>query len=79
MNEKTTIAFNFLLFIAIIVLIAVLIIFVKNINLIKSDSLVYGMKVHNFTSCSCQDDKGNFIDIPPKINNPQLLIPNISK
>ena len=82
MNDKSylnQITFNLLLFIVIIVLISVLIIFVKNIDLIKLDSIVYGMKIHNYSSCSCQDVNGNFIDIPPKDNIPKLLIPNITK
>ena len=48
-----------LIFIFIVVLTFTIIYFVKNANLIKSDPLIYGMKKHNFTSCSCFDSNGN--------------------
>jgi hypothetical protein len=33
--------------------------FIKNKNLITSDPLNYGMKIHDFVTCSCTDSKGN--------------------
>lgn len=57
-SETNQIIFNILLFIIIIILFVTIVILVKNINIIKSDSIIYGMKIHNFTSCSCIDDKG---------------------
>lgn len=34
---------------------------IKNKELITTDAIVYGMKMHNFTSCSCIDSTGKFI------------------
>jgi hypothetical protein len=56
---KTDYIYIILIFIFIVLLIFTIIYFVKNANLIKSDPLIYGMKKHNFTSCSCFDSKGN--------------------
>lgn len=48
-----------LMIIAICVLLFTVITLIKNKDIIISDPLVYGMKVHNFTSCSCFDGQGN--------------------
>ena len=48
-----------LILIFLVLLMFTIVYFVKNANLIKSDPLIYGMKKHNFTSCSCFDSSGN--------------------
>jgi len=62
MNKKAgivNIGIFILMLIFICLLIFTIITLVKNKDIIMSDSLVYGMKVHNFTSCSCFDSQGN--------------------
>lgn len=62
MNKKTGII-NMGIFILMIIFICLLIFtiitLIKNKDLIISDPLNYGMKIHNFTSCSCFDFYGN--------------------
>ena len=59
MNEdKKQTLFLILLLIAIILLVVSLSVLIKNRNIIVSDPLMYGMDVHNFTSCNCYDDVG---------------------
>jgi len=56
------IIFLALLIIAICAMIFTVITLIKNKNIIISDPLIYGMKVHNFTKCSCLDSDGKFWD-----------------
>ena len=57
-DEKRQTIFLVLLVIIIIVMIVSLTILVKNKNLIMTDTLIYGMELHNFTSCGCYDSSG---------------------
>lgn len=59
-ESKITITLIYLLLISIAVaaLIFLSVKLVKNIDIIKSDPLSYGMNVHNFSSCSCIDGDG---------------------
>lgn len=58
-KEIIQITFNILLVIAICFMLFTIITLLKNKELITTDPLVYGMKIHNFTYCSCFDDKGS--------------------
>jgi hypothetical protein len=58
-HEKLQIIFNILLVICITILIFTLIVLLKNKDVIALDPLNYGMKLHNFTSCSCVDEKSD--------------------
>ena len=49
-----------LILVFLIILVFTIVIFVRNVNLIKSDPLIYGMKRHNFIDCSCFDSSGNY-------------------
>ncbi len=53
-----SVLFLFLLAGAIIALATATIILIKNKNVITSDPLIYGMNVHNFSSCQCTDSQG---------------------
>ena len=55
----------FLIFVFIIVQIVSIITLLKNKELIRNDPLNYGMKLHNFTSCSCFDNNGKSWDSVP--------------
>jgi hypothetical protein len=61
MNKKELINIGIfiLMIIAICLLLFTVITLLKNKDIITSDPLSYGMKVHNFTSCSCFDSSGN--------------------
>lgn len=54
-REFVEIIFVLLLAVAIAVMIFTTITLLKNKDLITKDPLSYGMRVHNFTSCSCID------------------------
>jgi hypothetical protein len=51
--------FLILLVVAICVMIFTVLTLIKNKNIILSDAISYGMKSHNFKTCSCFDDSGN--------------------
>ena len=53
-----SVLFLFLLAGSIIALSTATIILIKNKNIITSDPLIYGMNVHNFSSCQCTDNQG---------------------
>ena len=57
-SEKIQIIFLVLIAALIFLMIFTISIFLKNKNLITQDPLKYGMQIHNFTSCSCIDGKG---------------------
>lgn len=57
-RRNLSILFLFLLIIAIIVLINAISVLLKNKDIIQQDPLIYGMKVHNFSSCQCFDFEG---------------------
>lgn len=65
MKEKTQIIFNILLFIAILSLIYTTVVITKNVNIIKTDALLFGMKAHNYSSCICYDKDGKTVNINP--------------
>jgi len=56
-EEKRQTLFLILLLIVIILLVISLVVLIKNKNLIMKDTLIYGMELHNFTSCSCYDSE----------------------
>lgn len=56
--QLLSVLFIILLIITIIIMIFTINLFLKNKDLITSDPLTYGMKIHNFTSCSCFDNQG---------------------
>ena len=63
MEENTkSILFLILISIFIVLLIVVIVILLKNKDLITSDAIDYGMNMHNFSSCSCMDQTGKFIN-----------------
>ena len=53
-----SIIFLFLMIIFISVMIVLIIFLIHNKDVILQDPITYGMKEHNFTSCSCMDSKG---------------------
>lgn len=61
-DETKQILFLVLISIFIIVLIVTITILIKNKELITQDAITYGLKNNNFTSCSCLDQKGNYIN-----------------
>lgn len=68
----TSVVILILLAASILALVSATVILVKNKNIIASDPLIYGMSLHNFTSCSCFDQAGTewsstdkgFLNIP---------------
>jgi Cu/Zn superoxide dismutase len=86
-QQLLQIIFNVLLLIAIITLIYTTMTLVKNKEIIQLDPLSYGMKIHNFTSCSCIDsdgknwfsEKGGFVNrqgsIKEEINWSNIKVP----
>jgi hypothetical protein len=56
-REWIQIVFNLLLVVTLCALIVTTVTLLKNKDLIVKDPLDYGMKVHNFTSCSCLDSQ----------------------
>lgn len=59
-SELLQLLFLLVIMIFIVVMIITLVTLIKNKDVIILDPLNYGMKVHNFTSCSCFDSSGNF-------------------
>ena len=56
--EKKQTWFLILLVMVIILMVITITTLVKNKDLIMKDTLIYGMELHNFTSCSCYDSDG---------------------
>ncbi len=44
--------------VAIVLLFFTITTLIKDRDIIKSDPLIYGMRVHNFSSCNCVDKEG---------------------
>ena len=53
------IIFLILFFVAVVALVFVITILIKEKDLISKDPLRYGMDVHHFESCTCIDTEGN--------------------
>lgn len=56
-------------FILILILVFTIVVFIKNINLIKNDALLYGMEKHDFYQCSCLKNSGGMITVNNGIPN----------
>ena len=56
---KKEIIFLVLIIICIFLFSYTIIIFLQNKDVITNDPITYGMKVHNFTTCTCIDNYGN--------------------
>lgn len=55
-QETKQTLFLVLMVIFIVLLLFALVTFIKNSEIIKNDPIVYGIKVHNFTYCTCLKD-----------------------
>jgi competence protein ComGC len=56
-SNKLNIIFLVLMVIAICIMLFLIVTLIKNKDIITSDPLNYGMKMHNFTTCSCMDSE----------------------
>ena len=61
--QKISIASSIIILMLLLLLSYFLYTFHNNLELIKSDPLVYGLKSHDFNSCSCQDTKGQYYGV----------------
>ena len=57
-REINQLIFNILLLMLICLLIYLVVVFVRNKNLISTDAISYGMDKYNFSSCACTDSEG---------------------
>lgn len=58
MKNITQIIFLGLMSIFLLILIFTIVYFIKEVKVIKTDTLLYGMEKHNFVSCACYDKNG---------------------
>jgi len=58
-RENLNIIFLILMVICIFLFVYTIIQLIQNKDLITSDPITYGMKIHNLTYCSCIDSIGN--------------------
>ncbi len=49
-------------YILIVIFLITLIVLIKNVNEIKTDPIVYGVRTHNYAVCTCYDMEGNSFD-----------------
>ena len=64
MNEKTyRLVMVGGLYLGIILFVLAIILLAKNIEEIKSDPIIYGMDKHDFSSCTCYEPSGRFVEI----------------
>ena len=61
-GEIKQIVFLVLIVILIFLLIFTIVTLIKNKEIITKDAIVYGMKMHNFSSCTCLDNSGNILN-----------------
>lgn len=64
MNDKTIRLITMIgIWVAVILLLVSIITFVKNVDEIKNDPMIYGMKKHNLNYCSCINEEGTYTNI----------------
>jgi len=61
-SRISSLLFLLLLAILIIALLIAILFFIKNSDMIGRDPLMFGMKQHNFTACTCIDTEGKWWD-----------------
>ena len=77
-SNKTQMIFLILIGILIFVLVFTIFYFIKNNEIIKTDPFIYGMKQHNFSSCSCFDSSGTGMMINGNLSQPTKFYGNLS-